>query len=94
MRNRPLGRIHSLCAHWHAGRIGKAFGQTAARGTSRFETLQAYYYIERELVPVIDEEQPGFSSGRGWPAGYCPESSIPAARPMQKRAVVISNSRR
>ncbi|MGN8158493.1 aldo/keto reductase [Salinisphaera sp. SWV1] len=51
-------------SNWHAGRIGKALGLSAAQHAARFESLQAYYSIagrdiERELVPLITEEQMG-----------------------------------
>ena len=51
-------------SNWAAWRIAKALGISAAKGCGRFETLQAYYSIagrdlERELGPLIDEEQLG-----------------------------------
>jgi aryl-alcohol dehydrogenase-like predicted oxidoreductase len=51
-------------SNWHAGRIGKALGLSAALNATRFETLQAYYSIagrdvERELVPLVIEEEMG-----------------------------------
>lgn len=51
-------------SNWRAGKIGKALGLSAAQGATRFETLQAYYSIagrdaERELVPLIMDEQMG-----------------------------------
>lgn len=51
-------------SNWHAGKIGKAQGLSAALNATRFETLQAYYSIagrdvERELVPLVIEEQMG-----------------------------------
>ena len=51
-------------SNWHAGRIGKALGLSAALNATRFETLQAYYSIagrdvERELVPLVVEEEMG-----------------------------------
>ncbi|MDR5816045.1 aldo/keto reductase [Caballeronia sp. LZ033] len=51
-------------SNWRAGKIGKALGMSAALHATRFETLQAYYSIagrdvERELVPLIVEEQMG-----------------------------------
>jgi len=51
-------------SNWHAGKIGKALGLSAALNATRFETLQAYYSIagrdvERELVPLVIEEQMG-----------------------------------
>jgi aryl-alcohol dehydrogenase-like predicted oxidoreductase len=51
-------------SNWRAGRIGKALGLSAALHATRFETLQAYYSIagrdvERELVPLVVEEQMG-----------------------------------
>src|ERR1700743_1954890 len=51
-------------SNWAAWRIAKALGISEAKGWDRFETLQAYYSIagrdlERELVPLIDEEKLG-----------------------------------
>ncbi|MBC6980244.1 aldo/keto reductase [Caulobacter sp. 17J80-11] len=47
-----------------AWRIAKALGVSERRGWARFETIQAYYSIagrdlERELVPLMQEEQLG-----------------------------------
>jgi aryl-alcohol dehydrogenase-like predicted oxidoreductase len=51
-------------SNWAAWRIAKALGLSEAKGYARFETLQAYYSIagrdlERELVPMLVEEQLG-----------------------------------
>jgi aryl-alcohol dehydrogenase-like predicted oxidoreductase len=51
-------------SNWAAWRIAKALGISAAKGWDRFETLQAYYSIagrdlERELVPLIEEDKLG-----------------------------------
>ena len=51
-------------SNWLAYRIAKALGISEARNYARFETLQAYYSIagrdvERELVPLINEEKLG-----------------------------------
>ncbi|WP_110640563.1 aldo/keto reductase [Salinicola sp. CPA57] len=51
-------------SNWRAGKIGKALGLSAALRATRFETLQAYYSIagrdvERDLVPLVTEEQMG-----------------------------------
>jgi aryl-alcohol dehydrogenase-like predicted oxidoreductase len=51
-------------SNWAAWRIAKALGISEAKGYGRFETLQAYYSVagrdlERELVPLIDEETLG-----------------------------------
>ncbi|HEX7386553.1 MAG TPA: aldo/keto reductase [Castellaniella sp.] len=51
-------------SNWRAGKIGKALGLSEALHAARFETLQAYYSIagrdvERELVPLVTEEQMG-----------------------------------
>ena len=51
-------------SNWAAWRIAKALGRSEARGWARFETLQAYYSIagrdlERELVPMMEEEGVG-----------------------------------
>jgi aryl-alcohol dehydrogenase-like predicted oxidoreductase len=51
-------------SNWTAWRIAKALGISEAKGYARFETLQAYYSIagrdlERELVPLLNEEKLG-----------------------------------
>lgn len=55
---------HVGVSNWHAGRIGKALGLSSALNATRFKTLQAYYSIagrdvERELVPLVIEEEMG-----------------------------------
>lgn len=52
------------CSNWPAWQVMKAQGIAAHRGTSRFETLQAYYTIagrdlEREIVPMLADQQVG-----------------------------------
>jgi aryl-alcohol dehydrogenase-like predicted oxidoreductase len=51
-------------SNWTAWRIMKALGTSEQRGYARFETVQAYYTIagrdlERELVPLMQEEKLG-----------------------------------
>lgn len=51
-------------SNWAAWKIAKALGISEQRGQARFETLQAYYSIagrdlERELVPMLNEERLG-----------------------------------
>lgn len=51
-------------SNWSAWRIAKANGIAERRGYARFEAVQAYYSIagrdiERELVPMLGEEQMG-----------------------------------
>jgi aryl-alcohol dehydrogenase-like predicted oxidoreductase len=51
-------------SNWTAWRIMKANGIAGARGHERFETVQAYYSLtgrelERELVPMMEEERIG-----------------------------------
>jgi aryl-alcohol dehydrogenase-like predicted oxidoreductase len=51
-------------SNWTAWRIARANGIADARGWSRIETLQAYYSVagrdlEREIVPLMQEEQIG-----------------------------------
>ena len=51
-------------SNWAAWQIAKALGISEANGYARFETLQAYYSIagrdlERELVPMLNEEKLG-----------------------------------
>jgi aryl-alcohol dehydrogenase-like predicted oxidoreductase len=51
-------------SNWAAWKIAKALGIAEAKGYAKFDTLQAYYSIagrdlERELVPLINEEKLG-----------------------------------
>jgi aryl-alcohol dehydrogenase-like predicted oxidoreductase len=51
-------------SNWQAWRIAKALGISERKGFARFETIQAYYSIagrdlEREIVPLINEEKLG-----------------------------------
>ena len=51
-------------SNWTAWRIMKANALAGARGQERFETVQAYYSLtgrelERELVPMMEEERIG-----------------------------------
>jgi aryl-alcohol dehydrogenase-like predicted oxidoreductase len=77
-------------SNWAAWKIAKALGRSDAKGYARFETLQAYYSIagrdlERELVPLVNEEQLGLMvwsplaggllSGKFGPGAPTPEGS-------------------
>ena len=51
-------------SNWQAWRIAKALGIADRKGFARFETIQSYYSIagrdlEREIVPLINEEKLG-----------------------------------
>jgi len=51
-------------SNWAAWRIAKALGRSELHDYARFETLQAYYSIagrdlEREIVPMLNDEQLG-----------------------------------
>jgi aryl-alcohol dehydrogenase-like predicted oxidoreductase len=51
-------------SNWAAWKIAKALGVSETKGYARFETLQAYYSIagrdlERELIPMLNEEKLG-----------------------------------
>jgi aryl-alcohol dehydrogenase-like predicted oxidoreductase len=51
-------------SNWQAWRIAKALGISERKGFARFETIQSYYSIagrdlEREIVPLINEEKLG-----------------------------------
>ncbi|PAJ86157.1 aldo/keto reductase [Burkholderia ubonensis] len=51
-------------SNWAAWKIAKALGVSDAKGYARFATLQAYYSVagrdvERELVPMANEEKLG-----------------------------------
>jgi aryl-alcohol dehydrogenase-like predicted oxidoreductase len=77
-------------SNWAAWRIQKALGIAEHRGFSRFETVQSYYSIagrdlERELVPMMQEERLGLMvwsplaggllSGKYGPGAPNPEDS-------------------
>jgi aryl-alcohol dehydrogenase-like predicted oxidoreductase len=77
-------------SNWSAWKIAKALGRSEAKGYARFETLQAYYSIagrdlERELVPMLNEEQLGLMvwsplaggllSGKFGPGANTPEGA-------------------
>ncbi|MGX5844952.1 aldo/keto reductase [Mesorhizobium sp. ArgA1] len=51
-------------SNWQAWRIAKSLGIADRKGFSRFETIQSYYSIagrdlEREIVPLLNEEKLG-----------------------------------
>ncbi len=51
-------------SNWQAWRIAKALGISNAKDYARFETIQSYYSIagrdlEREIVPLIEQEKLG-----------------------------------
>lgn len=51
-------------SNWQAWKIAKALGISERKNSARFETLQAYYSLagrdlERELVPLLEEEKMG-----------------------------------
>ena len=51
-------------SNWQAWRIAKALGISERQGFARFETVQSYYSIagrdlEREIVPLLNEEKLG-----------------------------------
>ncbi|KWO64997.1 aldo/keto reductase [Burkholderia ubonensis] len=77
-------------SNWAAWKIAKALGLSDAKGYARFATLQAYYSIagrdlERELVPMLNEEKlgllvwsplaGGLLSGKFGPGTSAPEGS-------------------
>jgi aryl-alcohol dehydrogenase-like predicted oxidoreductase len=52
------------CSNWPAWKIAQANTIADFRGTARFETLQAYYTLagrdlEREIVPMLDDQRMG-----------------------------------
>ena len=77
-------------SNWMAWRVMKALGIAERHGWARFETLQAYYTIagrdlEREIVPMLNEEHVGLMvwsplaggllSGKFGPGSNGPEGS-------------------
>ena len=59
------GKVRYIgCSNWQAWKLAKALGISAAKNLARFDSLQAYYSlagrdIERELVPLLEEEKMG-----------------------------------
>ena len=59
------GKVRYIgCSNWQAWKIAKALGLSQFKNLARFETLQAYYSIagrdlEREIVPLLEEEKVG-----------------------------------
>ncbi len=59
------GKVRYIgCSNWHAWRIAKALGISERKNLAKFETVQAYYSIagrdlEREIVPLLEEEKMG-----------------------------------
>ncbi|HRD45147.1 MAG TPA: aldo/keto reductase [Caulobacter sp.] len=52
------------CSNWAAWKMMKAHGVADTRGYARFETVQAYYsiagrYLERDIVPMMQDQQMG-----------------------------------
>ena len=52
------------CSNWPAWKLAKALGLAERRHLTRFDTLQAYYSLagrdlERELVPLLEDEKVG-----------------------------------
>jgi aryl-alcohol dehydrogenase-like predicted oxidoreductase len=81
-------------SNWQAWKIMKANGASHHRGWARFETLQAYYSIagrdlEREIVPMLDDQKMGLMvwsplaggllSGKFGPGSNGPEGARRAA---------------
>src|SRR5579862_4632306 len=81
-------------SNWQAWKIMKAQGAAHHRGWARFETLQAYYSIagrdlEREIVPLLDDQKMGLMvwsplaggllSGKFGPGSNGPEGARRAA---------------
>lgn len=61
--SRGLARYVGV-SNWQAWRIAKALGISERKGYARFETVQSYYSIagrdlEREIVPLLNEEKLG-----------------------------------
>jgi aryl-alcohol dehydrogenase-like predicted oxidoreductase len=77
-------------SNWAAWRIAKALGISEAKGYGRFETLQAYYSIagrdlERELVPLIEEERLGLMVWSPLAGGLLSGKYGPGANPSEGR---------
>ncbi|MGI8770880.1 MAG: aldo/keto reductase [Acidobacteriaceae bacterium] len=59
------GKVRYIgCSNWHAWRIMKALGISERKNLAKFDTVQAYYSIagrdlERDIVPLLEEEKTG-----------------------------------
>ena len=59
------GKVRYIgCSNWQAWKLAKALGISCAKNFARFDSLQAYYSIagrdiERELIPLLEEEKMG-----------------------------------
>ena len=59
------GKVRYIgCSNWYGWQIMKAHGIAEAKNLARMETLQAYYSIagrdlEREIVPVLEDQRTG-----------------------------------
>lgn len=86
-------------SNWQAWRIAKALGIADRKGFARFETIQSYYSIagrdlEREIVPLINEEKLGLMVWSPMAVACCPANTAPARPAMARAAVRPSTSRR
>jgi len=82
-------------SNWTAWRIAKALGISALRGYARFETLQAYYSIagrdlERELAPMLTEEQLGLMVWSPLAGGLLSGKFGPGAAPEGSRRTTFN----
>ena len=81
-------------SNWAAWRIAKALGISEAKGYGRFETLQAYYSIagrdlERELVPMIQEETLGLMVWSPLAGGLLSGKYGPGSNPNEGRRIAF-----
>ncbi|HEY0257318.1 MAG TPA: aldo/keto reductase [Candidatus Methylacidiphilales bacterium] len=59
------GKVRYIgCSNWHAWKIAKALGISEHKNLAKLDTLQAYYSIagrdlEREIIPLLEEEKTG-----------------------------------
>ena len=87
------------CSNLMAWQIMKALGLSAGHGWARFETVQAYYSIagrdiEREIGPLMAEEQLGLMVWVRWPAACCAARSAETSPGPTTRVVRASIFRR
>lgn len=86
-------------SNWQAWRIAKALGIADAKGFAGFETIQSYYSIagrdlEREIVPLINEEKLGLMVWSPMAGGLLSGKYGPGAPGNGEAAVRPSTSRR
>jgi aryl-alcohol dehydrogenase-like predicted oxidoreductase len=84
-------------SNWQAWRISKALGLSERRGFARFETVQAYYSIagrdlERDIVPMMQEEKLGLLVWSPLAGGRVFSSDEPAAQRVRAKVAAVAEA--